>query len=366
MGEGDPYAAAGVDYDVLDALKRNALQAAQATSGALAATGGRALDGSRGEPAFVFEFGGQALAIVQECLGTKSVLARQVQDLTGENRFADVASDAVSAIANDLVSVGALPLVINAYFSVGSAAWYTPGRVAALTQGWRRGCEAAGAAWGGGESPALAGLVVPTEIELAGSGVGAVPAGHAPLLGDDLQPGDEIVLVASNGIHTNGLTLASKAARELPGGLAATLPSGRELGSALLDPSFIYAPLVRALLEGDVPVSYLAHITGHGLRKLMRANRELTYRISELPPVPEVLGFVAERLGLDARSAYGTFNMGTGFAVFARPGAAEAVVSAARACGFGALAGGVVEDGPRQVVLEPVGLSFAGEELQLR
>jgi phosphoribosylformylglycinamidine cyclo-ligase len=366
MGEADAYARAGVDYDVLDALKRTALQAAQASSPALTAQHGRALDASRGEPAFVFEFGGQTLAIVQECLGTKSVLARELQDLTGENRFADVASDAVSAIANDMISVGALPLVINAYFSVGSAAWYTSERVSALVEGWQRGCEAAGAAWGGGESPALAGLVVPTDIELAGSAVGVVPQDHRPLIGQDLHPGDEIVLVASNGIHTNGLTLAKKAARELPGGLAAKLPSGRGLGSALLDPSFIYAPLVRALLAADVPVSYLAHITGHGLRKVMRANRELTYRISELPPVPEVLAFVVGQLGLDARTAYGTFNMGTGFAVFVRPGAAGAVISAARECGFAALHGGGVEDGPRQVLLDPVGLSFMGEELQLR
>jgi phosphoribosylformylglycinamidine cyclo-ligase len=366
MHDGDPYAAAGVDYNVLDALKRTALQAAQSTSGALAAQHGRALDGSRGEPAFVFEFGGQTLAIVQECLGTKSVMARQVQDLTGENRFADVAYDTVSAIANDLISVGALPLVINAYFSVGSAGWYTGERVTALVEGWRKGCEAAGATWGGGESPALAGLVAPTDIELAGSAVGAVPQGRKPLLGEDLRPGDDIVLIASSGIHTNGLTLAQQAARQLPEGLAARLPSGRALGSALLDPGFIYAPLVRALLGSDVPVSYMAHITGHGLRKVMRANRDLTYRISELPPVPEVLAFVAEALGLDARSAYGTFNMGTGFAVFVHPGGAGDVVAAARECGFAAVHAGVVEEGPRQVLLEPVGLSFTSEELQLR
>jgi phosphoribosylformylglycinamidine cyclo-ligase len=366
MHDSDPYALAGVDYNVLDALKRTALQGARATSGALAVGHGRALDESRGEPAFVFEFGGLTLAIVQECLGTKSILARQVQDLTGENRFADVASDTVSAIANDLISVGALPLVINAYFSVGSASWYTSERVAALVRGWREGCEAAGAVWGGGESPALAGLVVPTDIELAGSGVGAVPLGHGPLLGGELQAGDDIVLIASNGIHTNGLSLALQAARQLPEGLATKLPGGRTYGSALLDPAFIYASLVRALLETDVPVSYMANITGHGLRKLMRADRALTYRIGALPPVPEVLAFIADSLHLDARSAFGTFNMGTGFAVFVRPGAAPSVIAAAESCGFSALQGGVVEDGPRRVLLEPVKLSYSGEELQLR
>jgi phosphoribosylformylglycinamidine cyclo-ligase len=303
---------------------------------------------------------------VQECLGTKSILARQLQELTGENRFADVAFDTVSAIANDLISVGALPLVINAYFSVGSASWYSNERVSSLVEGWRRGCEAAGAVWGGGESPALAGLVAATDIELAGSGIGAVPDGRMPLLGDELRPGDDIVLIASNGIHTNGLSLASQAVRQLPDGLATKLPSGRTFGSALLDPAFIYAPLLRALWVQGAPISYMANITGHGLRKLMRANRELSYRISALSPTPEVLAFLVDRLRLDSRSAFGTFNMGAGFAVFVRPGAAQTVVSAAQSCGLSGLHAGVVEEGPRRVVLEPINLIFSGEELQLR
>ena len=366
MHDADPYAAAGVDYQVLDALNAMRLRAARTTSSVLTAQGGRAIERSRGEPAFVFEFGGLTLAVVQECLGTKSVLARRLQDLTSENRFADVASDTVSAIANDLIAIGALPLVINAYFSVGSASWYSSERVSALVDGWRRGCTAAGAVWGGGESPALAGLVAATDIELAGSGVGAVPQGRRPLLGDELRPNDDIVLIASNGIHTNGLALSLQAVRQLPDGLATKLPSGRTFGSALLDPAFIYAPLLRALFAADVPISYMSNITGHGLRKLMRADRALTYRINEMPPTPEVLAFIVDQLHLDSRSAFGTFNMGAGFAVFVRPGVAETVVSIAEECGFSALHAGSVEDGPRRVLLEPVQLSFAGEELQLR
>jgi phosphoribosylformylglycinamidine cyclo-ligase len=98
----------------------------------------------------------------------------------------------------------------------------------------------------------------------------------------------------------------------------------------------------------------------------MRADRALTYRVSDLPPIPEVLAFIADQLQLNSRSAFGTFNMGAGFAVFVRPGAAPAVISAAGECGFSALHAGVVEDGPRRVLLEPVKLSFVGEELQLR
>src|SRR5207302_297067 len=175
----------------------------------LAASGGRALDESRGEPAFVFEAGGRLLAFVVEGLGTKSIIARQVEEQLGLSRFADVAYDTVAAIVNDLCCVGALPLVVNAYFATGSSGWYAqPQRAASLLEGWRRACADAGCAWGGGESPSLPGLLDAAEIELAGAAVGAVPEGRAPILGERLGAGDEIVLVASSGLHANGASLA--------------------------------------------------------------------------------------------------------------------------------------------------------------
>ena len=105
----------------------------------LAGHGGRALDASRGEPAFVFELGERTLAVVLEGLGTKSLIARAVLEQQGLNRFADVAYDAVAAILNDLACVGAVPLVVNAYFATGDSRWYEHrDRATALLEGWRR------------------------------------------------------------------------------------------------------------------------------------------------------------------------------------------------------------------------------------
>jgi phosphoribosylformylglycinamidine cyclo-ligase len=118
--EGASYRDAGVDYEALDAGKRGAIAAALSTSRLLAARGGRALDSSRGEPAFVFELDGRAFAFVVEGLGTKSMIARHVLEEQGVNRFGDVAYDTVAAICNDLCCVGALPLVVNAYFATGA------------------------------------------------------------------------------------------------------------------------------------------------------------------------------------------------------------------------------------------------------
>ena len=315
------YKAAGVDYDALDAGKRMAMARALATSSLLAARGGHARDASRGEPAFVFDFDGRSFAFVVEGLGTKSIVARLLHERHGSNRFADVAYDTVAAILNDLACVGALPLVVNAYFATGASEWYhETDRAAALLEGWQRACVDAGCTWGGGESPSLSGLVSGEDIELAGAAVGAVPQGRAAILGEDLRAGDEIVLVASSGLHANGASLARLLADRLPDGYATALPSGRPLGEALLDPSFMYVPLVQALLESDLEISYLSHVTGHGLLKLMRPVKALSYRISELPPVPEVLAFLVEQAGLDRHAAYSTFNMGSGYAIYCSGG----------------------------------------------
>jgi phosphoribosylformylglycinamidine cyclo-ligase len=366
-GGDDAYRSAGIDYAVLDAGKRLAIDSALATSALLNARGGRALDESRGEPAFVFELAGQTLALVLEGLGTKSVIARMVAEQQGVNRFRAVAYDAVAAIVNDLCCVGARPLVLNAYFATGTPDWFANHEWhRELIEGWAAACAEAGCVWGGGESPSLPELVAASDIELAGSAVGAVAPGRAAILGQDLAAGDEIVLVASNGLHANGSSLARMVARGLAEGFATPLPGGTEtLGEALLRPSFVYSHLVESVLDAGVRVSYLSHITGHGFLKLMRPPHELTYRIARLLPVPDVLGYLARQTGMSDRAAYSTLNMGAGFAVYCAAGSGEQVVDLAHGLGFQALLAGAVEEGPRRVLIEPLEIEYAGEELRL-
>jgi phosphoribosylformylglycinamidine cyclo-ligase len=360
------YRAAGVDYEALDAGKRQAIAEALSTSPLLAARGARALDASRGEPAFVFELAGRSLGFVVEGLGTKSLVARQVFERQGVNRFADVGYDAVAAIVNDLICVGALPLVVNAYFATGSSDWYREReRAAALLEGWRRACSDAGCTWGGGESPTLPGLLSQDDIELAGAAVGAVPVGGSPIHGEALGAGNEIVLLASSGLHANGASLARLVADRLSSGYETTLPNGATLGEALLKPSLIYVGLVAEILRADLGVSYMSHISGHGLLKLMRSPKPLTYRIQTLPDVPPVLSFLAAEAGLDAHTAYATFNMGSGYAIYCAAGCGEEIARIATGLGLVAVLAGRVEEGPRQVILEPVGVRYGGQELEL-
>jgi phosphoribosylformylglycinamidine cyclo-ligase len=360
----DAYRAAGVDYAVLDAGKRLAVKAALATSANMEARGGRALDASRGESAFVFTAGGQTLALVLEGLGTKSIIARVLAE-QGHNHFDAVAYDTVAAILNDLCCVGARPLVVNAYFSTGKPDWFNHSEwYERLIEGWYTACVDAGCTWGGGESPSLPELVCGDEIELAGSAVGVIPPACEPILGERLSAGDEIVLVASSGLHANGSSLARLIASELPDGYATALPSGEMFGQALLRPSLMYTGLVDSILDAGLPVTYMSHITGHGFLKLMRPARELTYRIDHVLPVPEVLSFLVERAGMSPRVAYSTFNMGNGFAIYCAEGCGERIVEMAAGRDLPAILAGRVEDGERRVLVEPLTVEFAGEELR--
>jgi phosphoribosylformylglycinamidine cyclo-ligase len=97
----------------------------------------------------------------------------------------------------------------------------------------------------------------------------------------------------------------------------------------------------------------------------MRPTKSLTYRIETLPEVPEALSFLVTQAGMDAHEAYSTFNMGSGYALYCPAGNGGAIVRIADGVGMRALLAGRVEDGPRQVILEPVGVHFASEELQL-
>ncbi len=173
MTRQDEYRRSGVDYEVLDQVKREAIALAAATAPLLGASGGREFAQSRGSSAYVFELNGAVLAMVVEGLGTKSIIADEYLEATGISRFAHVAKDAVAMIVNDVISVGANPVVVTAYFATGDAAWYgVHERSMNLLAGWQAACEDAGAVWGGGESPALPGIVTPDAIELAGSALG--------------------------------------------------------------------------------------------------------------------------------------------------------------------------------------------------
>jgi phosphoribosylformylglycinamidine cyclo-ligase len=364
------YGTSGVDYGRIDPLKIAAQRAALATGARLDGHGFSEVSASRGESAFVVDVGPFYLASIVECLGSKALVADAMAELTGASAYADIAQDTIAMAVNDLITVGATPLVVQAYWAAGGSDWFDDAaRSAALVAGWQRACELCGVAWGGGETPALAGIVERGRVDLAASCTGIVSPKPRLTLGEHLAPGDAIVLLASSGIHANGVSLARQVAERLPRGYLTPVsdsPVPIGFGEALLVPTMLYAPVTEALFRAGIRVRYAVNVTGHGWRKLMRHRADLTYRIQRLPEVPAVLKFLQREAGLDARGAYATFNMGAGFAVFVPPEDAERTVAVARKAGVESWIAGSVETGPRRVVIEPLDVEYAGDELGVR
>ena len=362
------YRRAGVDYALIDPLKIAAQRAAAATGRHLLAHRFAEVEASRGESAYVVDVGPFYLASIVECLGSKALVADEMERLTGRTHYAGIAQDTLAMAINDLITVGATPLVVQAYWAAGGSAWFAnAARAEALVRGWQDACDRCGVAWGGGETPALAGIVADGRIDLAASCTGIVSPKSRLSVGDRLAAGDAIVLLGSSGIHANGVSLARKVAESLPEGYRTLLP-GTDIpyGEALLAPTLLYSPLTEALFRAGVTPHYCANITGHGWRKLLRHPAALRYRIHTVPPVPPVLRFLCEHAGQDDRAAYSTFNMGAGFALFVAARDLARTLEVAAAEDVRAWHAGTVEDGPKELLIEPLGLHFAAADLQLR
>jgi phosphoribosylformylglycinamidine cyclo-ligase len=270
-------------------------------------------------------------------------------------------------IVNDMVTLGALPLAVAMHLAAGSSDWFKDERRADdLVDGWRRACELARCAWGGGETPTLAGVVEPHAVVLAGSAIGLIKP-KARLIRANIQPGDAIVLFESSGIHANGLTLARAIAERAPNGYLTPLSDGRPYGEALLDPTYIYVGLIEDCLNRGVEIHYAVNITGHGWRKLMRSPGAFAYIIDNIPSPPPVLQFMQAQGNIDDAEAYGNFNMGAGFAIYVPAKEVPAVLEIAQTFPFKGISAGHIEQSDRKkVVITPKGVEFSGETLAVR
>lgn len=364
------YAEAGVDYSVIDPSKLLAQEFAAKTAGQLARLGLEEVESSRGESAYIVKMGAISLAFVTEALGTKNLVADAVRAYTGRTHYDAIARDTVATILNDLCSVGARAACLTSYWGAGDGAWFADAeRARDLTEGWAAACLECRVSWGGGETQVLPSLIEPGRIVLGGSALGLITSPDQTLHGERLQVGDQILLAPATGIHANGLSLARKVAAGLPQGYQTPVPddpASRSYGECLLDPTPQYAPLVEDLQSAGVPLHYAAHITGHGWRKLMRANRDLGYVMRHVPKVPAVLTFLQEHADMSPEEAYGTLNMGAGFALYLPEAAVQAAIAVGRKSGFELLHAGAVASGPRRVEILPLGLRFEGASLQVR
>lgn len=361
------YSQVGDNYDTKDPIKKLAQNSARETGKNLEQHGFSEITDTRGESAYVWQQGNIYMASVIEGLGTKNLVADAMYKLTGKSYYDIIAHDTVATIINDLVTVGAAPLTVHAYWAVESNEWLADTkRMTDFITGWKNACDISGASWGGGETPTLKGVVEPGTVEVGGSAVGIIKSKKRLITDKNLKAGDRIILLKSNGINANGLSLARAVAKKLSKGYITKMPSGTSYGDALLTKTNIYARLVQNLLDEEVDIHYIANITGHGLRKVMRARENFIYVLEKIFEPQELFLFIQKHAGLSDFEMYQTFNMGNDYALFISVEHVERCLKIVEKNKFKAIDAGVVKKVEKQLVIKQKSLVFAGDTLDLR
>jgi phosphoribosylformylglycinamidine cyclo-ligase len=361
------YSQVGDNYETKDPIKKLAQTAAAATGDNLKQHGFEEVSDSRGESAYVWKQENIYMASVTEGLGTKNLIADAMRAITGKTYYDVIGYDTVATIINDLITVGAAPLGVHAYWSSEHNEWLQDKkRMSDLIAGWKAACDEAGASWGGGETATMKGITVPNTVDLAGCAVGIISSQKRIISDKKLTAGDRILMLKSNGVNANGISLTRAIAERMPQGYATKLPNGKMYGEALLSKTNLYAKLTQDLLDAAINIHYISNITGHGMRKIMRARQNFTYVIEKILEPQEEFPFIQKYAGLSEYDMYHTYNMGMDYAIFLPEKDVKKAQQIVKKNKFESIDAGYVIKGERRVVIEPKDIVFEGESLQLR
>jgi len=361
------YSQVGDNYETKDPIKKLAQEAARQTGKNLLKHGFSEITQTRGESAYVWQQGNVLMASVIEGLGTKNLIADEMRKITGKTYYDVIGHDTVATVINDLITVGAKPLVVHAYWAIEDNEWLQDKqRMTDLITGWKSACDLSGASWGGGETPTMKQIVIPGTSELGGSAIGIISNKKNLVIGQKLKDSDRIIFLKSNGVNANGISLARAIGKKLPNGYATKLSDGKMYGDALLTKSNIYAKLINDLLEANINIHYISNITGHGLRKIMRAKEDFTYVIEKIIEPQGVFNFIQKNADLTDEEIYGTYNMGMDYAIFLPEKDVKKTQEIITENGFESINAGYVKKGERQVIIEPKKIIFKSETLDLR
>jgi len=239
----------------------------------------------------LFKCGSEELVIHTDGVGTKLLVAQEL------GKYDTVGIDAIAMSVNDILCVGAEPLVGVDYIALAKE---DDELVNEIMKGLVKGAEESGCAIVGGETAVIPEIIHggSRPFDLAFTVVGRV---KKKVLGDHIAKGDVIIGLESSGLHSNGYTLARKAL-DIP-----------KWGAQMLLPTRIYASAVLEMIDA-CDVHGVAHITGGAFSKINRLNKDVGYRIDRLPKPGPVFDALYEKVG-DFAEMHRTFNMGIGMAV---------------------------------------------------
>ncbi len=308
MAQKKAYATAGVDIDLADRTKRRIKELVRGTFGPEVLTDIGGFGGLFAPN--LSDLTHPVLVASTDGVGTKLKIAF----LTSKHNT--VGADLVSHCANDILVQGAKPLFFLDYLAMGH---HDTDVATAVVEGVANGCKACGCALLGGEMAEMPDFYAPGEYDLAGTIVGIVDRNRI-LIGKNIQPGDVLIGLSSDGLHTNGYSLARKLCFETAGWTVDShiAELGTTIGEALLAPHRNYVKPVLNLLE-TVLVGGMAHITGGGLiDNLPRTLPEGTGARIKLGSWPQLPIFnVLSQIGddIDQTELFQVFNMGIGLVI---------------------------------------------------
>jgi phosphoribosylformylglycinamidine cyclo-ligase len=297
------YKTAGVDTTAAQSGLQKIIASIKQTWPAPGVLGAVKLD--IGYFANVIDIGGIGLAICTDGVGSKTIVAQ----MTG--RYDTIGIDCVAMNVNDVICVGARPISMVDYIAVENA---DAEMLGAIAVGLAAGAKQAGISISGGEISQLKDVI--RGFDLIGMAVGIVPLDRI-ITGRDLAPGDVIIGLESNGIHSNGLTLARQAFFErakLP--IDHAFPElGISLGEELLRPTLIYVPEILDIIEQVPSVKALVNITGDGFLNLPRVAATVGFEIDSLPEPPPIFRLIQRCGAVGTAEMFEVYNMGIGFCV---------------------------------------------------
>ncbi len=241
------------------------------------------------------------------------------------NKHDTIGQDCVAMCVNDIICCGAKPLFFLDYMALGKN---VPEVVATIVKGVADGCKKAGCSLVGGETAEMPGFYQPGEYDLAGFSVGVVEK-EEMIDNSKIEIGDQVIGIASSGVHSNGFSLVRKifnineeTIQEYKEEL------GMTLGEALLTPTKIYVKPVLELLK-NVTVKGISHITGGGFYENMprMLNENVSLKIDKNAyPILPIFKLIQKEGNIPERDMYNTFNMGIGMAIIIKKEEAQKAI----------------------------------------
>ncbi len=256
-------------------------------------------------------------------VGTKTIIARKL------GKFDTIGIDLLSAAANDILVMGARPLTFLDYIANDKL---NPKTIEEIVSGMVKACKNTGVSLVGGETAEMPDTYLPGEHDLVGIITGVVEK-EKIITGENIKPGDVLLGLPSNGLHTNGYSFARKLFFEIGGYCVNdTIPElEKSIGLTLLEPHINYTNHVFATLDAGIDVKGIAHITGGGLveniPRILPDGCGVEIQKGSWPNIP-VFNVMQSIGDVDEDEMYRAFNMGIGMTFIVSPDDIGAVTDA--------------------------------------